>query len=134
VTLHNLSRLDNKLRFAFNDETKQIHVVRVTSGNEEDLGAIGIPSGITALKTEMITMTAASATLKSLLAGGAYQAGVKRVFIKAAAPWSFAIGAAAVMGAVTLDAGIGHEIPCTEDTDLRVIAGGSVAAFVEQEG
>lgn len=45
MTLYNLSALGNKLRFAFNDETKQIHVVRVTPSGEEDLGAVGIEVG-----------------------------------------------------------------------------------------
>jgi len=105
-----------------------------TASMDIEAGAISAAATPKILKAEVVTITAASATLKSLLAGAAYRASVKSVSIKTAGPWSFAIGAAAVMGAVTLDAGIVHEIPCTADTDLRVIAGGSVAAFVEQEG
>ena len=87
------------------------------------------------LKVEVITITNSSATLKSKLAGGAFQAGVTRVCMKAAAAWSFAIGTAATMGDVTLDAGVLYEIGCTADTDLRVIAGSaSVKCLVIQEG
>ena len=98
------------------------------------IAALGGADGMTVLKNEVVTITAASATLKSLLAGAVYQTGVKRVSIKAAAAWNFNVGAAAVMGTVTLDGGAIHEIGCTADTDLRVIAGSSIAALVVQEG
>ena len=98
------------------------------------LAAMGGADGMTILKAEVVTITAASATLKSLLDGGAYQAGVKRVSLKAAAAFSFNVGAAATMGAVTLDASVLYEMGCTVDTDLRIIAGGDVACLVVQEG
>ena len=105
-----------------------------TNNHQTAVGMSGGADGMTVLKTEVVTFTAASATLESLLAGTAYQTGVKRVSIKAAAAWSMNVGAAAAMGTVTLDGGVLYEIGCTADTDLRVIAGGDVAALIVQEG
>ena len=98
------------------------------------LAAMGGADGMTILKAEVVTITAASATLKSLLAGGGYQPGVKQISLKAAAAFSVNAGAAAVMGTVTLDASVLYEMGCTVDTDLRIIAGGDVACLVVQEG
>ena len=95
---------------------------------------VAAAAGMTILKVEVVTIGAASATLKSLLAGGAYQAGVKQISLKAAAAFSVNVGAAATMGAVTLDASVLYEMGCTVDTDLRIIAGGDVACLVVQEG
>ena len=62
MTLHNLSKLSNKLRFAFNDETKQIHVIRVTPGGEEDLGAIALSATPLATEAKQDVMIALLAT------------------------------------------------------------------------
>ena len=109
---------------------------RVDLGGDalEALNALGGAGGMTPLKVEVVTMTAVSAPLESLLAGAAYQTGVKQVSIKAAAAWSYNAGAAAAMGTVTLDGGVWYVIQIASDTALEVIAGGSVAALVIQEG
>ena len=119
--------------------TAALTVVCVTGGTasmdiESGEVLVSQMAGMTILKVEVVTIGAASATLKSLLAGGGYQAGVKQISLKAAAAFSLNVGAAAVMGTVTLDASVLYEMGCTVDTDLRIIAGGDVACLVVQEG
>ena len=119
--------------------TAALTVVCVTGGTasmdiESGEVLVSQMAGMTILKTEVVTITNASATLKSLLAGAAYQAGVKQISLKAAAAFSVNVGAAATMGAVMLDASVLYEMGCTVDTDLRIIAGGDVACLVVQEG
>lgn len=96
--------------------------------------ALGGNDGIIVLKSEVVTIGAASAKLKTLLAATAYDESIKQVSIIASDAWSLAVGAAATMGAVTLDGGVLYQFGLTADTDLRVIAGGNVSALVIQEG
>jgi len=133
VALHNLSSLQNRLRFAFNDVTKQIHAIRVTSEGEEDLGAVNAlcaPATVV-LSFSIITITATSATLASLVS---IHTATKKISLKAAGAFSLAVGKDATMGNVTLDANVLYEFGCTTDTDLRIVAGGNIDCLVVQEG
>lgn len=103
MTLHNLSQLSNKLRFAFNDETKQIHIVRVTPSDEEDLGAVEAPlleSILAAVQGVITTQTSTGptvgATSTKVLAANA--ARVYASFVNdSTEDFYLAFGAAAVM-------------------------------------
>lgn len=101
---------------------------------QQILDAIGalIPAGV--LKFEVVTITAASTTLISLMAGTTFNTAVKKVGLKAAAAFSVNVGAVAAMGDVTLDGGVLYVFDCLPTTDLRVIAGGNVKCLVIQEG
>ena len=86
------------------------------------------------LKEEIVTLPVASATLISLLAGGAFQAGVRRVTLLPLANIGLNVGAAAVVTAPLHPANQTHEVACQAATDLRIIADAAAACRVTQEG
>lgn len=86
------------------------------------------------LKEEVVTLPTASATLISLLAGTAFQAGVKTVTLLPLANIGLNVGADAVITAPLHAAGGHYSVACLADTDLHIIADAAAACRVTQEG